>query len=166
MDRVEKVREVVDNILLNMTDVVERRCAYIHLYGVAQACAMLAMKRGADIELAVVAGMLHDIYSYVTMDSLDHVHKSAGMSRDILEKVGAFSKDEIEKVCEAIYNHSDKDKMQGTLDEILKDADVMQHCLYNPLFPIKEHEKLRWEKLKVEMGMVLIPVSVLPGGKV
>lgn len=67
--RIEKVRELVDEILLNMSDPVEQRCAYLHLYGIAQACALLALKRGEDVELAVIAGMLHDIYSYANMDS-------------------------------------------------------------------------------------------------
>lgn len=30
MNRIEKVREVVDEILLHMTDAEERRCAYLH----------------------------------------------------------------------------------------------------------------------------------------
>ena len=60
MNRIEKVREVVDEILLHMTDDEERRCAYLHLYGVSQACALLALKRGEDVELATIAGMLHD----------------------------------------------------------------------------------------------------------
>ena len=50
-------------------DAEERRCAYLHLYGVAQACAMLALKRNENAELAIIAGMLHDIYSYTNMDS-------------------------------------------------------------------------------------------------
>ena len=43
--RIERVRELVDEILLNMSDPTEGRCAYLHLYGVAQACALLALKR-------------------------------------------------------------------------------------------------------------------------
>ena len=39
--------------------------------------------------------------------------------------------------------------LYGTTYELL--AEVL--TLYNSLFPIKEHEKLRWEKLKVETGM-------------
>lgn len=31
------LRKYIDEILLKMTDVEERRCAYLHLYGVAQA---------------------------------------------------------------------------------------------------------------------------------
>lgn len=153
MNRIESVREYVDKVLLNMTDSEERRCAYVHLYGVAQACAMIATKRKLDLELSVIAGMLHDIYSYSAMDSADHAHKGSNMAIDILVSVGEFSDDEIKKICTAIYNHSDKDIINSEFDEMLKDADVMQHCLYNPLIEIKESEKARFEELKKEFGL-------------
>jgi hypothetical protein len=50
MNRLEEVREYVDSVLLNMTDVVERRCGYLHLYGVSQACALIALKRNENVE--------------------------------------------------------------------------------------------------------------------
>ena len=154
MNRIEQVREIVDDILLHMTDAVERRCAYLHLYGVAQACALIAQKRGENAELAVIAGMLHDISSYATMDSTDHAHKGAGMAEKIMNQLGVFSKEEVQTVCDAIYNHSDKELVHTSFDEVLKDADVMQHCLYNPLLPVKEQEKVRYEKLKAEFGLI------------
>ena len=153
MNRIEKVREVVDEIILSMTDNEERRCAYLHLYGVAQACALLAKKRKQNSELAVIAGMLHDIYSYATMDALDHAHKGAVLAREILEALKIFTDEEISVICTAIYNHSDKAIVHGALDEILKDADVMQHVLYNPLFYVKEHEQERFEFLMSEFGV-------------
>lgn len=149
MNRIEIVREQVDAILLNMTDTQERRCGYVHLYGVAQACALLAKKRGENEELAVIAGMLHDIYSYATSDSADHAHKGAGMAREILEGLKIFSEEETASICTAIYRHSDKEIIQNGLDEILKDADVLQHVLYNPLFEVKETERERYERLKI-----------------
>lgn len=153
MDRIEKVREVVDEILLNMPDNEERRCAYLHLYGVSQACALLALKRKENEELAIVAGMLHDIYTYAKMDPVDHAHKGAKMAREILDSLHIFAEDEIDLICTAIYNHSDKSAMHGWLDEILKDADVMQHVLYNPLFAIKQQERKRFELLQKEFGI-------------
>jgi len=150
MGRIEKVREVVDEILVNMSDHEERRCAYLHLYGVSQACALLALKRKENVELAVIAGMLHDIYTYANLDSRDHAHKGAEMARDILDSVDIFTEDERELICTAIYNHSDKLTIHSWLDEILKDADVMQHVLYNPLFDIKQHEQKRFGSLKAE----------------
>ena len=151
MNRIEKVRQTVDEILLNMTDHEERRCAYLHLYGVAQACALLSIKRKENVELAVISGMLHDIYSYATMDSQDHAHKGSVMAREILDSLNLFSEEEKNLICSAIYNHSDKSNIHGPLDEILKDADVMQHILYNPLFEIKPHEQKRYNCLKAEL---------------
>ena len=158
MNRIETVREIVDKILLNMTDNEERRCAYIHLYGVSQSCALLAKKRKENGELAAIAGMLHDIYSYSAMDSNDHAHKGAKMAREILESLKTeilkmFTDEEIEQICTAIYNHSDKEIIHDTLSEILKDADVMQHVLYNPLFEIKPHEQMRFRDLSKEFGL-------------
>ena len=153
MDRIEKVRIIVDEILLNMIDVEERRCAYLHLYGVAQACAMLALKRKENVELAIIAGMLHDIYSYANSDSNNHAHKGAEMARNILNTLNTFNEEEKDLICEAIRNHSDKSMVHGWLDEILKDADVMQHVLYNPLFDIKEHEQKRFVFLMKEFDL-------------
>lgn len=153
VNRIEKVREVVDEILLNMTDNQERRCAYLHLYGVSQACALLAKKRKEDVELAAIAGMLHDIYCYSAMNSKDHAHNSAKIAKEILESLKLFTYDEINTICTAIYNHSDKAIIHEKLDEILKDADVMQHVLYNPLFDVKLHEQERFCLLRDEFGL-------------
>ena len=153
MDRVEKVRQIVDEILLNMTDYEERRCAYLHLYGVAQTCALLSIKRKGNVELSIIAGMLHDIYSYANMDSQDHAHKGALMARNILDSLNVFSEEEKNLICTAIYNHSDKSIVHDSLDEILKDADVMQHVLYNPLFDIKQQESERFNSLKKEFNL-------------
>ena len=153
MDRIEKVRVIVDEILLNMKDAEERRCAYLHLYGVAQACAMLALKRNENVELSVIVGMLHDIYSYANMDSNNHAHKGAEMARNILNTLNLFNEDEKNLICAAIRNHSDKSMVHGWLDEILKDADVMQHVLYNPLFDMKEHEQKRFSFLMKEFDL-------------
>lgn len=153
MDRIEKVREVVDEILLKMTKDEARRHAYLHLYGVSQACALLALKRKEDVELAVIAGMLHDIYTYANLDSRDHAHKGAEMAREILDSLHIFEEDEKDLVCTAIYNHSDKSMVHGWLDEILKDADVMQHVLYNPLLDVKQHEQNRFGALKEEFDL-------------
>ena len=153
MNRIEKVREIVDEMLLNMADDRARRCAYLHLYGVSQACALLALKRKENEELAVVAGMLHDIYSYTKMDLEDHAHKGAEMARSILDSLDIFDEEEKKMICTAIYNHSDKAIVQGALDEVLKDADVMQHVLYNPLFDIKPHEQARFASIKKELEL-------------
>lgn len=153
MNRIKKVREYVDTILLNMSDVVERRSGYVHLYGVSQACALIAIKRKENVELATIAGMLHDIYSYSMMDTKEHAHKGATMAKDILNSMGIFNEDEVETICSAIYNHSSKGSTYSHFTEVLIDADVMQHGLYKPLIDVDEYEQDRFEKLKVEFGL-------------
>ena len=154
MDRIEKVRKVVDGILLAMSDNDERRCAYVHLYGAAQAAAFIAQKRRDNVELTIIAAMLHDIYSYKSMDSQDHAHKGAVMAKVTLEELRIFSGEEISRVCLAIYRHSDKERIAEAFDEVLKDADVMQHILYNPLSAIKAAELKRFINLKKEFGII------------
>jgi len=154
MDRIETVREAVDSVLSSMTNNEKRKCAYIHLYGVAQAAALIAQKRKESIELSMIAAMLHDIYSYQNMNSTDHAHKGAVIAKEILNELKLFSCEEIDLIYWAIYYHSDKKTINTPFDEILKDADVMQHVLYNPLFEIKTHELERFDRLKREFGMV------------
>lgn len=153
MSRIEILRQYIDNILLNMSDVEERRCAYVHLYGVAQYCALIALKRGENVELATMAGMLHDIYSYANMDTKDHAHKGAVLANTILTSLQITNEDETKIICDAIYTHSEKGLLHPNFNEILIDADVLHHCLYNPLLEIIAHEKGRYEKLKIEFGI-------------
>ncbi len=75
------------------------------------------------------------------------------MAREILTGLNLFSDAEITKICSAIYNHSSKGVTHCAFDEVLIDADVMQHCLYNPLFEVKSHEIERFNLLKNEFGL-------------
>ncbi len=76
----------------------ERRTAYVHLYGVSQVCAILATKRKENVELATIAGMLHDISTYTTMDTTEHAHKNAIMSKELLVGLNIFTETEIEYI--------------------------------------------------------------------
>ena len=154
MNRIEILRKYIDEVLLNMTDVGERRHAYVHLYGVAQACALIALKRGEDAELATMVGMLHDIYSYAKMDTKDHAHKGAILAREILASLRITNDNETEIICDAIYTHGEKETARSDFNEVLKDADVFQQCLYNPKVEILSPErKNRYERLKREFGI-------------
>lgn len=153
-NRIEILRKYIDEILLNMEDSQERRCGYLHLYGVSQACAIIALKRNQDIELATMAGMLHDLHSYKTMNTENHAEHGAVLARQILEKLSLTTDSETDLICSAIRNHSSKATIHSAFDEILKDADVLQHCLYNPLFPVMEHEKCRFQNLLSEFGIL------------
>ena len=155
MNRIEVLREYIDEVLLKMADARERRNAYVHLYGVAQACALIALKRGQDAELATMAGMLHDIHSYVNMDMEDHAHKGAILAREVLASLQITNDDEPEMICDSIYTHSEKEVVHSDFNEVLKDADVFQQCLYNPIIEIQTPErKNRYERIKSDFGIL------------
>ncbi|MCL2521285.1 MAG: HD domain-containing protein [Erysipelotrichales bacterium] len=156
-NRVEILRNYIDEILLNMSDTQNRRCAYLHLYGVAQACALIALRRDEDVELATMAGMLHDLYTYKTGNHADHAIKGAVLAREILTELKLTNEIETNMICSAIHNHSSKEENFSSFDEVLIDADVLQHVLYNFSLPILEQHKSsfknRFEKLSKEFEL-------------
>lgn len=154
MSRLEKVREYVNDVLRRVPDPDFRVCGYSHLYGVSLACVLIAGKRCENAELLAIAGILHDIYTFSAMDSKGHARKGAVMAREILASIGIFSEDEIEVICGAIHSHGDKGGKHSPFDEVLIDADVLHHCLYDPEAPVLEREKARFEALKKEFGLM------------
>ncbi len=155
MNRLERLRQVVDEILMSQEDIEERRCGYVHLYGVSALAALLAKKRGLGEEIACAAAMLHDIYSYRTHLTANHAHNSEEDARVILRDLGLFSKEEQRLIRSAIFHHSDKAKVHQPYDELIKDADVFQHYLYNIALPVKGHESARLKAVHAELGLPL-----------
>jgi HD superfamily phosphodiesterase len=153
LDRTERVRQVVDEILRGQPDQEEQRAGFIHLYGVSQACALLALARGLDAELGTIAGMLHDLATYQTADPTDHGRRSAILAREILSDLGCFAEDEIATICTAIAHHRIKEQVHGAYDELLKDADVLAHTLWNTQLPPIEKERARFLALCTELGI-------------
>ena len=56
-------------------------------------------------------------------------------------------------ICSAIYHHDDKLVSDSPMDEVLKDADVIHHCMNDMSKPVKEKEQARFDKLCVEFEM-------------
>ena len=154
MDKLEAVREVVDGILRNQPDDKLSRNGFVHLYGVAVNASLLAAKRGLDPLLSTTAGMLHDISTYKTGDSTDHARLGSIEAKRILTELGSFTQEAISTICTAILHHRNKGEIDGAYDELLKDADVLQHYFYNTSFELIEKEKVRLASLLEEFGVV------------
>lgn len=153
MGRLKDLRAVVDAELSRMENEDKRTGAVNHLYGVSLAATMIAKKRGLDPELAAMAAMLHDLHAYKTGSYDDHAHKGAELARQILEKLGQTDAAETEKICSAVYHHDDKLVVDAPMDEVLKDADVIHHCMNDLSKPVKDKEKARFAALCREFGM-------------
>ena len=143
MDRLELVRTEIDAILLNQENVNVRPEGYIHLYGVAQNCTMLAIKRKLNVELCTIIGMLHDIYTYKIGYAKEHALLGAIEAENLLRDLEVFTEEEIEVIKTAISHHSDKKTIHDKYSELLKDADVLQNSLYNTSYEIKHRKRLK-----------------------
>ena len=153
MSRIKDLQKRVHKILKdNMDDNQKRAAAIAHLHGVSLAAVMIAKKRGDNLELAAMAGLLHDLYAYKSGSYDDHAHKGAVYAGEVLKDLGITSKEETDIVCSAIWHHDSKAEIDSPMDEVLKDADVIHHSLGDPTKEVKEHEKERYEKLCREFG--------------
>jgi len=151
--RLELLRKVIDRILRQQPDPIESRCGFVHLYGVAAVCALLAQRRGLDPELCATAGMLHDIWTYKTGEIKKHAKFGAQEAEKILRELGHYTDEEISAITTAILYHRKKKLLHNDMCELLKDADVLQHHLYNPSFPASDKHEIRLERLRKELGI-------------
>lgn len=153
MSRLKELRKYVDQELNKMEDVDKRNGAFVHLYGVSLAATMIAKKRGLDPELSAMAAMLHDLYAYQNGTYEEHEHKGAELARSILRELKLTEETETDLICSAIYHHGDKHVVDSPMDEVLKDADVIHHCMNDISKPVKEKEQARFDKLCGEFGI-------------
>ena len=137
--RLDEARSVIDPIIKGIADEEAKRGAFVHLYGVGLLASLLALKRGYSreiAELAEIAGMLHDLLTYVDRaeDTDDHAVKCADYARQaVFPQLHSFSEEEKELIFHGIRNHSDKHVRGHWFDELIKDADAAQHALRNPM---------------------------------
>ena len=137
--RLDEARNIIDPLIKGIGDEESKRGAYVHLYGVGLLASLIALKRGYPreiAELAEIAGMLHDLLTYIDRaeDTDDHAHTCAEYAKEhVLKKLKSFTDEELEMIYSGIYNHSDKKTKGFWFDEIIKDADAAQHALRNPM---------------------------------
>ncbi len=153
MGRIKDLQKQVYKILNKMDDDDKRMKAISHLHGVSLSAVMLAKKRGQDPELAAMAGLLHDVYAYKIGSYDDHAHLGAEYAKELLAKINLTSPEETEIIYSAIWHHDDKYNIDAPMDEILKDADVIDHSLSDPMKEVKDHEMERYNKVIVDLGL-------------
>ena len=150
-NRVEILRSYIDKLV----ETAERGEFYFvdgHMKAVSAFGAMLAFKRNLDPEIATIMGLLHDIHTILTNDPTNHAELGAVKTGEILNELNILDREELEIVCTAIHNHSSKAIVQDGYSELLKDADVMAHYLFNVNLPVMQNEVQRLGKLREELG--------------
>ena len=150
-NRLEILRNEMNKLIYASSD---PRKYFAHLYFVSLFCTLLALKRELNVELASTCGMLHDIAN-VNGSGGDHALKGSEEAEELLKTINLYNEEEINIITTAISRHSDKKAIHEPYDEILKDADVMSHCLYNYDFFPRQDEivQYRFKNLLIELGL-------------
>lgn len=101
----------------------------------------LAQVRSENEELAQAAAWLHDWAKYMQNQLRHHAQASAVYAQNYLARTGLWSDEEIQTIVMAIAVHSDKEKTDSPLAEVLKDADVLARWWADenePLDPVRK----------------------------
>ena len=123
----------------------------IHLISCAKIGQILALKRGVDAELAAIACSVHDYGRIITGKQRDHAAASYAPLKHFLAEMGCLTADEIERLAQAAKNHSSKAEIGTPLEEIVKDADVLDCYQYG--LPLEREEQRR------RLKMILAEIS-------
>lgn len=156
-----RILELENKIHVILTRINELPPVYIHIRQVSFACALIALKRGENAELATMAGLLHDIASLKKHDiepfrvhdltPENHAEKGAAIAMEMLLDMNITTPQENEIICSAIRKHSNKNVIDSPFDEVLKDADVFAHGISN--IDSRNFRGYRWDKVCQEFGI-------------
>ncbi len=126
---------------------------YHHIRRVEAECAQIAIHRGLDVGLAEVLGLLHDLGRVVRgVYGKGHSEAGAKEARIWLEGEGV-SAHVVDVVCTAIGRHNRKKIIEGTYDELIKDADSMAHAV-EFMGDISTYESMRNECAMLDLMRV------------
>ncbi len=124
----------------------------LHMASSARIAFLLALKRGADPELAACAACVHDFGRILTGKQAGHAEAGYEPVKAFLQKTALFTEEEIAIIAEAVKNHSRKTEKGTLIEEIVKDADVIDCYQYGLPFDRPEKEK-RYEAWRREYGI-------------
>lgn len=118
----------------------------IHSVSCAKIGMILAMERGVDPILAGVACACHDIGRIMTGVQTNHAEAGFEPVQDFLRPIGYFSDREIRQIATAVRNHSSKALVHEPLDEIVKDADILDFYQLGS-WPTRQEQEERLARL-------------------
>lgn len=118
----------------------------VHISSCAKIGYMLAEERGVDPILAAAACSCHDYGRIITGKQDGHAEAGYEPVKEFLKGTGLFDDDEIDQIATAVKNHSKKSEIGSPLEEIVKDADVLDFHQYG-YATARQEQQDRLEKL-------------------
>lgn len=119
----------------------------IHMASSARLAWEMALERkNADPEIAACAAAVHDFGRILTGRQKNHAEAGYEPVRAFLKESGLFTEEETEIIAMAVKNHSSKTETGTAVEEIVKDADVVDCYQYGYPFdrPEKEERYRAW----------------------
>lgn len=142
-----KLNKVIDEQGLNNINRDETlEWEKLHMASSARIAWILALERGIDPELSACAAAVHDYGRIISGKQKDHAEFGYTVVGEFLKNLELFSIEEIETIMTAVKNHSKKTEIGTPIEEIVKDADVIDCYQYGTPFdrPEKEVRYNKW----------------------
>lgn len=132
-------------------DVPEKRDKFIgwekvHMAACGKLGYLLGKARGVDPVLAACACSVHDYGRVITGLQAGHAEAGYLPAQDFLRGTALFTEEEVEQIALAVKNHSRKSEVGTPLEEIVKDADVIDFMQYGFGFA-REEQRVRYENI-------------------
>ena len=113
----------------------------VHISSCAKLGYFFAEERGVDPILAASACACHDYGRIITGKQAGHAEAGYEPVKVFLRETGLFADEEIEQIALAVKNHSNKAEVGSPIEEIVKDADVLDFHQYGYEMPRQEQQE-------------------------
>lgn len=113
----------------------------IHVISCGKLGYLMAEKRGVDPILAACACAVHDYGRIITGKQANHAEVGYEPVKKFLRGLNLFTEREVEDIAISVKNHSNKSQIGTPLEEIVKDADVLDFHQYGYEMPRPEQQK-------------------------
>jgi uncharacterized protein len=113
----------------------------LHMVSCARIGWLMAEEQGVDPQLAACACSIHDIGRILTGKQEGHAENGYDPAKEFLKETGLFPDSEIELLAASTKNHSKKLEVGQPVEEIVKNADVVDCYQYGLPFAREEQKK-------------------------
>lgn len=144
LQRYEIIKDYVYTKYTKIYNETLRQEALTHTAQVDTCITLLAMSRGKDIEMAKIIALFHDFAQFTqNCKHEEHARLSSILANKYLTETGLFKTNEIDDICFAIAQHSQKNVYDSPYCELIKDADIMARFFTDPTMELKGNRKQR-----------------------
>lgn len=157
MNRLFKLQTALYGLIDQYKDIDRSKGASLdwermHAVSCAKVGYLLAAQRGLDPVLGACACAVHDFGRILTGDQAGHGEAGYLPVRAFLLETGLFLEEEAEAIAQAVRDHSKKSEKGSPLDELVKDADLIDYYSYGYSFK-REEQAARFRGLAAAHGL-------------